>query len=121
MKVRDLIDELVNLNQEAEVRLALQPSHPLQSEIKNRIVEVTETGAEYVKLLEDCEALEEEIEELDAAGKLYPGKQDELLKMSDRLVALEGDEQPTVVYIAQGPDCDSPYLPYDASADLGWA
>ena len=121
MNVIELINDLLNLNQEAEVRLALQPHYPMQFEIKNRIIEVTETGAEYAKLLEDCEALEEEIEELDAAGKLCPGKQDEFVKMSDRLHSLEGDEQPTVVYIAQGEDCKAQDLPYDASADLGWA
>ena len=99
MKVSELLELLEDVDGDAEVRLAFQPSWPLQYRI-GEVVEV-DLGADT----EDCTCEGDGCRLCEGTGTITT-------KVSD---------SPPVVYIGEaGQIYDAPYLPSEASSALGW-
>lgn len=91
MRVQDLIEILETMPEDAEVRLAIQPSHPFQHNVG----------------------------EVALVDLNHEPDNDGIVRYSDEdLMALEPNE---VVYIGEGGQVyEAPYLPGPASRELGW-
>jgi hypothetical protein len=112
MKVQELVQELEQFDPDAEVRLAFQPSWPLQyhvggvaedgGHVHTVDIHEDEDGREYFCTDEDCPTGETWDEE-------------------PRDWQLGRADGPKVVYVAEaGQVSDAPYLPGSASTALGW-
>lgn len=104
MRVQDLIEELQNMDPEAEVRIATQPSWPFEHSCAN-VVEV-DLG---VPGPEDVEA---------AHGVLNDPDCDDDEKEFARRVLQHDDSKPKIVYLAEGRQVG--YLPGVVRSELGW-
>lgn len=110
MKVHELISELEMFDEDADIRLAFQPSWPLQYEISG-VVEDRGHRHEPVFIHDDdSDVWYCDDSDCDAEWDREP-----------RDYELGGDG-PAVVYIAEGGQFyDAPYLPGSAQDALGWA
>jgi hypothetical protein len=124
MTVRELIDLLEAQDaDDAEVRLAFQPSWPLQyhigdvalpdaGDLSSLDLYNAGTGNEQEWYLSDGD-------EGDVGGP-YDSREAALRAM-DEMAAAEREVHPPVVYIAEGGQVyDTPYLPAHVSRELGW-
>lgn len=103
MKVAELIAELEDMNQDADVRLAIQPSRPFQHTIDG-VYEVHSPDGEPAPDPQDYE---------------NEGDYDEAY--SEWVFDQQHDPSPPVVYIAEGGQLYSaPYLPGAAADAIGW-
>jgi hypothetical protein len=107
MTVGELIEILEDFDENAEVRLAFQPSWPLQYDVGDvQEVELSASGRECSR----CEGEGEVDDEDDPTGE-------------GRVPCPKCDEQETVpvVFIGEGGQVrEAPYLPGAASIALGW-
>lgn len=125
MRVHELIAELEMMDEDAEVRLAIQPSYPFQHDIASVVeVEVTSGhGPDVDEMEEELGDLREQlrvaIEEGDHEDEIADLKE-EIRNLMVAITKAE-DEASTIVYIAEGgQNYDAPYLPGAASRELGW-
>lgn len=120
MKVSELIEELSNFDEDLEVRLAIQPHYPFQHVIDQVICADIYDGAdEEFVTCPKC----------DGEGVLIPDADDTTTPAGERPDCPRCDGQgevpnpdtTEVVYIAEGGQLYSaPYLPGEASSQLGW-
>ena len=116
MQVSELIEILSDMNPDAEVRLAVQPSYPLQHEVGNVVeanecdrCELDENSGLQMTECPACDA-EEEIDG-DACPECH----------GDGYVECgHGGGDATTVYIGEGGHCGDPYLSGAAASELGW-
>lgn len=101
MTVGELISQLEDLDAEAEVRLAHQPSWPFEYSIDS----VVEVGGDD----DECEECGFSWSAHDEGTPGYCGCEVEPPR---------GSDNPTIVYIAEGSQLG--YLPGQASRQLGW-
>lgn len=105
MKVHELIMELEDMDQDAEVRLAIQPAYPFQHSIEG-VYKMPE--AEEQPNREHFPANEQ-------GGDDY---EDAMFDWEDR----QADHPGNVVYIAEGGQLGrAPYLPAAAADLMGWS
>lgn len=105
MLVRDLVERLMEMDQEVEVRLAHQPTWPFEYDI-DEVVEVRAprivTRAEFEEMSDD-----------DAEKVMAQADEGEVALVD------EGQDAPeTIVYIGEGRQLR--YLPGNAKRELGW-
>lgn len=109
MNIRDLIETLDDFAQEfgddTEVRIAFQPSWPLQYNVGDVVSAASKQIDCTNELCDEGQSTEDDEEECATCeGTGYVP-----------------DEKSTVIYIGEGGQCyDEPYLPASASEELGW-
>lgn len=107
MNVRELMDELDGLPEDAEVRLAFQPEWPLQYHVDQVIEFRDEHDVDENGLCETC-------------GSDFSGEDDPTIAIEKHLEETDGTDSSTV-YLAEGGQVyDAPYLPGAAVRELGW-
>lgn len=124
MTVRELIQELEGMDEAAEVRLAFQPSYPLQYRLGEAVQVEPGEGYEiyrdgegeldgfYVAMRDDPDADE-------PAGPFHFAEEAE--EWLAKQVEAEGGIKKTTVYLVEaGQVYDRPYLPGEVSRAIGW-
>ncbi len=108
MNVRELIEELEGFDEDTEVRLAFQPSWPLQY----HVADVIEVAADEHDVHESGVC--------DTCGEDFSGLDDPTIAIEQHLSDTAGSGK-TIVYIAEGGQLyDEPYLPGHVARELGW-
>lgn len=124
MTVQELIDELSSMDApDAEVRLAFQPSYPLQYRIGGVSLpdagDLSDLDLTNVGDGDDQEWYLSHPDEGDVGGP-YESRE-VALRAWDEMAAAEREAHPAHVYISEGGQVyDEPYLPGFVSRDLGW-
>jgi hypothetical protein len=120
MTAAELIERLEDMNPDAEVRLAFQPSYPLAFNTADVVAgagECPDCDGEGEVPCPDCERVTDPAHNCKRCGD------DEMIECERCTDIRNGDDDAAagIVYIAAGnhPD-DSPYLPGDAARALGW-
>jgi hypothetical protein len=99
MTVSELMEQLEDMNPDAEVRLAIQPSWPLQFNLRG-VVDSADDDSALVEWQND----HDQCDEVDWAHSVCSSCDDTFK---------QGEDEDSIVYLMQGdhPSDDSPYAP----------